>query len=51
MFKEMVLGRSLINNKNRIGPKTVPWDTPDTTGDQYEDVLFISTDIVYIEIE
>ena len=29
-------GRSFVNNKNKRGPKTVPWGTPDRTGTHSE---------------
>ena len=31
MLDVILVGRSLINFKNRIGPNTVPWGTLETT--------------------
>jgi len=31
-------GRSLIYTKNRVGPSTEPWGTPETTLPQFESV-------------
>src|SRR6056300_1027018 len=36
-------GRSFIKMRNNIGPKTVPWGTPDLTGDQLEHVPLTTT--------
>ena len=31
MFDVMASGRSFMNSRNRIGPSTEPWGTPEVT--------------------
>ena len=36
-------GKSFMKIRNRIGPRTVPWGTPDVTETDAEEVPFMTT--------
>ena len=36
-------GKSFMQMRNKIGPNTVPWGTPDVTGTVLDDIPFTTT--------
>ena len=42
-LEDMLEERSLMDNRKRIGPSTVPWGTLDRTGDHLDEDPFTTT--------